>query len=206
MAGRSGTVAARLSSGVRARTKAGAAKRKPRFSDTESPLAWLRSRRDKAGENLISPEEFEAGERLRADYTLASLEPRLAMSWDMAVTSGARGRSGPRPESLVTGERALAAKQRLHRALDAVGPELSSILLEVCCLERGLEAAERRLGWPQRSGKLILRMALKALARHYGLGRRAATGRVVTRHWGAEGYRPEIAAVAEGPADTGVSG
>ncbi|MGE0211405.1 MAG: DUF6456 domain-containing protein [Parvibaculaceae bacterium] len=174
-------------------------------NDRESPLAWLRSRKDKSGQRLISQEEFEAGERLRADYTLSQLEPRLAMSWDMAVTSGARGRSGPRPESLATGERAMAAKQRLFRALDAAGPELSGILLEVCCLERGLEAAERRLGWPQRSGKLILGMALKALARHYGLCRPAERARAGFRHWGAGDYRPKIAMPGDGSADKTLS-
>lgn len=173
--------------------------------EAESPLAWLRSRKDPAGAPLLSQEEFEAGERLRADYTLAQLEPRLVMAWDMAVTPGARGRSGIRPESLSTGERAAAAKQRLFRALDAAGPELAGILLEVCCLERGLEAAERRLGWPQRSGKLVLRMALKALARHYGLSRPAGGARSAFRHWGADGYRPQMATPGDVAADTAVS-
>jgi hypothetical protein len=83
--------------------------------------------------------------------------------------SGSHGRSGPRPDSLEVNEQALAAKQRFLRALDAVGPELSGILVDVCCLWRGLEAAERSLGWPQRSGKLVLQIALTRLARHYGL-------------------------------------
>jgi hypothetical protein len=47
----------------------------------------------------------------------------------------------------------------------------------VCCLERGLEAAERRLGWPSRSGKVVLRLALGRLALHYGLARPAETSR-----------------------------
>lgn len=179
--------------------------RRSRSGGAESPLAWLRSRKDASGASLLSQEEFEAGERLRADYTLARMEPRLVMSWDMAVTPGARGRSGPRPESLTAGERMTAAKQRLFRALDMVGPELSGILLEVCCLERGLEAAERRLGWPQRSGKLILRMALKALARHYGLRRPAQAAQPWLRHWGSDGYRPDIPPAAEGTPDRAVS-
>ena len=61
------------------------------------------------------------------------------------------------------------------RPWPSLGEGLATILLEVCCLERGLEAAERRLGWPSRSGKVVLRLALARLALHYGLSRRAVT-------------------------------
>lgn len=164
----------------------------PLVNEAESPLGWLRSRRDKSGEPLISEAQFMAGERLRVDFTVAQLSPRVTSAWDMSVPSGARGRSGARPESLEVNERALAAKQRFLRAVDEVGPELSGILVEVCCLSRGLEAAERRLGWPQRSAKLVLQIALTRLARHYGLIRPEPPrgGRTVIRHWGAEDYRP----------------
>ena len=68
------------------------------------------------------------------------------------------------------------------KALEAVGPELASMLAQVCCLSAGLEQAERLLNLPQRSGKAVLGLALTALARHYGLlrppgsARRAALG------------------------------
>lgn len=167
----------------------------PAVNEAESPLGWLRSRRDRKGEPLISAAQFEAGERLRTDFTTAQLSPRVTASWEGSVASGARGRSGGRPESLDVNERAVAAKQRFLRALDAVGPELSDILVEVCCLWRGLEAAERRLDWPQRSGKLVLQMALTRLARHYGLIRpeREVSGRSAIRHWGTDDYRPRTA-------------
>ena len=146
----------------------------PVLNEAESPLGWLRSRRDKTGAPLISEAQYHAGERLRADFTIAQLSPRVTLSWDSCIAPGSHGRSGRRPDSLEVNETALAARQRFMRALDAVGPELSGIVVDVCCLSRGLEAAERSLGWPQRSGKLVLQIALTQLARHYGLTRTEA--------------------------------
>ena len=86
----------------------------------ESPLAWLHRR------GLIEPEAHQAGERLRLDWTLSHLESRITMGWAGAMTPGS-GQSQPR-DGLTTNERAIAARQRLAKALDAVGPELSGML------------------------------------------------------------------------------
>ncbi len=46
----------------------------------------------------------------------------------------------------------------------------------------------------QRSGKVVLQLALTRLARHYGIGsatdRAPRTGTSAVRHWGSEDYRP----------------
>ncbi len=61
----------------------------------------------------------------------------------------------------------IAAKKRLDGALDYVGPGLKDVLFRVCCHLEGLEAAERNLGWPVRSGKVVLTIALSRLQCHY---------------------------------------
>jgi hypothetical protein len=85
----------------------------------------------------------------------------------------------------------IAARERVRHALEAVGPELSGILVDVCCHLNGLEEAERSIGWPQRSGKVVLQLALTRLARHYGLlpsQEPSLNSRI--RHWATPDYRP----------------
>jgi hypothetical protein len=86
----------------------------------------------------------------------------------------------------------IAAKERVRRAIEAVGPELSGVLVDVCCELKGLEQAERDKGWPQRAGKVVLQLALTRLARHYGAGAHAPSRSSRLRHWGCEDYRPDL--------------
>jgi len=137
------------------------------FDCAESPLAWLRTRKDQTGERLISDEQYYAGLRLHADFIASQLSPRITTNWESPV-SGAPV-SAPHRDLMHQSEKILAAKKRYYAALDAVGPELSRILVEVCCFATGIESAERLLGWPRRSGKVVLQLALTSLARAYGI-------------------------------------
>jgi len=69
--------------------------------------------------------------------------------------------------------------------MKAAGPTLSDLLFDVCCHLMGLEDAESGFGWPRRTGKIVLVIALDRLAAHYGL---TVTGpaRAPMRSWQAE--------------------
>lgn len=141
------------------------------INPAESPLAWLRRRKDRDGEALISQAQFDAGERLRADFWFAQMTPRVTMNWSAMAPSQRRRRAGMtvRADGDLQ-ENIAAARERVRRALAAVGPELAGVLIDVCCHLKGLEEAERAAGWPQRAGKVVLQLALTRLARHYGIG------------------------------------
>ena len=55
----------------------------------------------------------------------------------------------------------------MFAALHDLGPGLGDVVLRTCCYLDGLEAAERRMGWAAGSGKVVLRIALERLKRHY---------------------------------------
>jgi hypothetical protein len=127
----------------------------------ESPLSWLRAR------NLVDARQFEAGERLRADYEMASLGPSVTMRWDASPM--AKGRRGA-PMGMDPTMAQLSAKQRFERAIEGVGRGLSDILWRIVCAGESLPTAEKALGWPTRSGRVVLTLALDRLGDVYGLG------------------------------------
>lgn len=159
----------------------------------ESPLAWLARRKDKDGKPLLSDAEVSAGERLRADFWFAQMTPRLTANWSN-VSSQAGGRRSAPGHGVELADHVIVARERVRLALAAVGPELAGVLIDVCCHLKGLEVTEKSSGWPQRSGKIILQIALRHLARHYGFGASgsAHASRARPSHWGTHDYRPKI--------------
>ena len=167
---------------------------------SESPLTRLYLRKSDAGKTLIDAQQFAAGENLRQDFERAHLAQRVTASY--AESSGSGGRHWQMSDNAIErlNDNAIAARERLHRAFEAVGPELSGILYQVCCVAAGFEQAERILNLPQRSGKAILALGLTRLARHYGLIKHHKPRRKdVIAHWALDDYRPAITPSAPGP-------
>lgn len=161
--------------------------RRLRVDRDESPLASLERLKDRDGAAFMPEAAIKAGERLHADFTRAQLQPRVTASWEPRLSSRASGGRGGMADLT---DRAVAARLAVNRALEALGPELSGVALDVCCFMKGLETVERERQWPVRSAKLMLRTALLALSRHYNP--QPPAGRPRTQHWGAPDYRPEL--------------
>ena len=139
------------------------AERRPRYNSAESPVSVLSRRRDKDGRPFLSADLVQAAERLREDFELAQMGPRVTQNWERFLTGADRG--GFRPDTRAEGPR--DARERVSAALRDLGPGLGDMVLRCCCFLEGLEATEQRMGWSARSGKIVLRIALQRLRRHY---------------------------------------
>jgi hypothetical protein len=142
-------------------------------NEGESPLARLKTR------GLIDGVQFDAGEKLRVDFTLAGLTPRLGVDLSAPLLTGSRAA----PSRQMLSDTVIAAKQRFTRAMRAAGPGLNALLFDICCHLRGLEEAEAARNWPRRSARVVLAIALERLAQHYGM---RVSGRVRMRGWQME--------------------
>jgi hypothetical protein len=125
-----------------------ARKQRMRYALTESPLVGLARRRDTNGKPFLTDAMVQAGERLREDFEIAQAVG------DDRIGGG---------ESL----HVMEAGSRVAEALSHLGPGLSDVVLRCCCYLEGLEVTEQRLGWSARSGKVVLRIALLRLQKHY---------------------------------------
>lgn len=135
-----------------------------RYSAPDSPLTLLARRKDKEGNPFLSEDLVAVGERLREDFELSQIEPGVTQNWDHFLSGRNTGSFGS-GETGATGPS--AARARMASALRDLGPGLGDVALRCCCYLEGLETAEKRMGWSARSGKIVLRIALQRLKRHY---------------------------------------
>lgn len=135
-------------------------------SDCEySPLLKLFNRQKNLAQKYLTPLHLQAGQKIFEHYLAANMQPNITMNWE-------RLSAPPQPHytgAKETGhsEQAYIAQRKLYESLKYVGQEFAAILVEICLFGKGLEATEKAMNWPARSGKLLLVMALDRLAIHY---------------------------------------
>lgn len=128
----------------------------------DSPIRVLARVRN-AGQPYLAHELVLAADRLQRDFALSQFEGSVNAGWT-SVMSGLR-KSPKGSGSRV--DRVIDSRRHFLEAMEALGPELGEMALGVCCHEKGMERMEAELNMPARSGKFMLRVALKYLQRHY---------------------------------------
>ncbi len=155
-----------LASGARNGSERPLYRRGLRYGVADSPLVLLSRRRDKGGERFLSEALVRAGERLREDFEMSQLGDRKGRNWDAFLNGELQVLTNDQDAGTMA-----SARQRVTSALRDLGPGLGDVALRCCCFLEGLESAEKDMGWSARSGKIVLRIALQRLKRHYdGLG------------------------------------
>ncbi|TVP73803.1 MAG: helix-turn-helix domain containing protein [Rhodobacteraceae bacterium] len=140
------------------------APRRARYGVIESPVVVLSRRRDKSGQPFLEGGLVQAAERMREDYVMAQLESVPTCS-AIELMNMLETRAVPGPNIAPPGT--AAARTRVLRLLRDLGEGLGDIALRCCCHLEGVESAENALGWSARSGKIVLRIALQRMSRHY---------------------------------------
>jgi DNA-binding MarR family transcriptional regulator len=132
-----------------------------RYYANESPLIGLSRRKDRDGKPFLARDLVAVGERLREDFEMVEVGMGGLQSWDEVMSGTAQQTPDDAPKE------AVAALDRIRAALAELGPGLGDVVLRCCCLLEGLEQTEKKMGWSARSGKIVLRIALQRLKRHY---------------------------------------
>lgn len=162
--------------------------KKVKLNLAESPLAVLYRMKNSEQQSFLTVAEFNAGERLRSDFTRGLMMPRVTSNWNMNVQAHSRGICHGGVE---LSDAAMAARKRVERALDAVGPELSGALVDICCFLKTLGQVEAERNWPARSAKMMIKTGLSILHRHYHpVAQRRSASSIL--HWGSYDYRPSL--------------
>lgn len=133
------------------------------------------SRRD--APSFLLPHHVEAAHRLTLTFEKALLRQRVTMSYDPTRVGGRASGSPVQGQLSVSAE---DARRQLNDLAAAMPSECWAVLVDICGLDRGLQDVETEHDWPRRGGKLVLRIALSALATRYGLDAEAR-GREVAR-------------------------
>lgn len=142
--------------------------RRPRTAGAEAPVRVLSRRKRSDGTAFLTPQMIRAGERFRESFEIARVAGVIEPDVDAILSAR------PDPSVLATNgnaalsvPREIMARESLLRAVSRLGPELAEAVILACCNETGMEQIEDQLDFPARSGKIVVRIALGTLMRHY---------------------------------------
>ena len=158
----------------------------------ESPVGALARRAGKGGEPWLGAACVEAAERLRRDFEIGRLQPRVTANWSASVSTGRRcGRRGSCGADRDGARSPPPLRPRdARRRPGALRRSCRRLLLPEGSRDGGAGAAmagplgEARASHRARCACATLRADATATGR-------PGSGKL--RHWGAEDYRPEIA-------------
>ncbi len=164
------TVARRSGGNARAATKRSLGDGPQPLRSTERMMLveQLGARRDAQGQPLLSVEQVSAALRLAKDFNVGQLQPRVTARWSQEG-GGKQQRRGAPSAGADLPEIIASAQTRWRAALTAIGGDLANVVIDVTCLEKGLEAVEAQRHWPSGAGRVVLKLALDRLVEHYGM-------------------------------------
>lgn len=114
---------------------------------------------------FLAPHHREAARRLALLFERARMRQRVTMSYDPARVGG----GSDRPKQGDLADSAIAARRMLDGLARRMPHDCWGMLNDICGFDKGLQQVELDRGWPRRSAKLVLRIALDQLAAIMGL-------------------------------------
>lgn len=135
------------------------------FDQEYSPIIKLYNRQRNIAHKYLTDIHLQAGQKLFETFITANLQPNVTMNWENLQSVRQSHYTGGKQATY--SETVYSARRQLYASLLHVGEEFAAILVEICLFGNGLEATEKAMNWPARSGKLLLTMALDRLAEHF---------------------------------------
>lgn len=130
--------------------------------DPHVALKRLAALRDADGRAFLSEAELRAANKLKQDWEASQAGLARGSDWSAPPRGGSS--RGPSSAAQIAMDAACDARRRVMGALERLAPPLRRVVERVCLHEDGVEALERKEGWPSRSGKIALKLGLAQLA------------------------------------------
>ncbi len=108
---------------------------------------------------FLAPHHIEAAIRFRLLFDRAQLRQRTTMHYGPRSDGG--GVNGGMAD---ISDMAADARRQINAIHKQLPRDCAGVLFDACGCEMGLQDIEAARNWPRRSGKLVLRIALEALA------------------------------------------